>query len=107
MGSLLRHMVTVLSARSFILCASSLILVSHHCTCHRDSFTALGCESLAHSAYDLILQQPACFDVMDALFTYIDDLNPCTSPLSIFNTSAAVFMCVVYGAGTATCTAKL
>jgi hypothetical protein len=44
----------------------------------RDTFTDLGCESLYNSAYDLELNTPQCFDIMDALFSYIDDLNPCT-----------------------------
>lgn len=48
--------------------------VDLHILC-RDAFTELGCESLYNSAYDL---SDTCFNIMDALFSYIDHLNPCT-----------------------------
>jgi hypothetical protein len=42
---------------------------------HRDTFAALGCDSLYLTPYEM---SQDCFDIMDTLFTYIDDLNPCT-----------------------------
>jgi hypothetical protein len=41
----------------------------------RDTFAALGCDSLYLTPYEM---SQDCFDIMDTLFTYIDDLNPCT-----------------------------
>ena len=45
--------------------------------CYRDDFTALDCHNLYNNAYELIKHKPECFDLMDTLFTYIEELNPC------------------------------